>query len=858
MLKLAFGGSPIKQKNMLKKIIIFSILLSFLLAPFSFSLKNANFINAETIIYSTKISEDTTWILAESPYVVSANIIIQEGFTLTIEPGVIVKFEQNSLIVRGALNVLGEESNPVIFTSIHDDARGGQSASWSNGNPLPGDWGTIKTQLNGSVNLNYAVINYGGWEIAYLVNNGNIIKPNTAHAQISFSVGAVSSAGSSVEIQNSEIAYNKIGVTASLNSLVFITDSEIHDNVEGGIINYNDTEPINAVNNWWGDDSGPYHPTLNPDGLGDSVSDNVLFDPWIGQNEEQTIDPVIIVPGIMGSWNLGGEWQLDPILNTYDNLWEALKLAGYIEGENLFAFPYQWRLPNAYTADLLKEKIDDIKEICDCEKVDIVAHSMGGLVARSYIEGADYEDDIDQLIFLATPHKGATNAYLTWEGGEVGPTWPDKLRQRILTLEAEGNGYGSVFKYVRGLPMQSVQELLPIYDYLRDADTMELREYSEDYPVNTFLELLNNPSELNSLNSVNITNILADAGTNSTINSLRVVENESIYGEWEHGYPENYSTPFTDHGLEYGSGDTTVPERSNIDFMGLDNVIIASDHNDIVTDAQKRVIKELTGVEPNEEVRMNIFKKFLLIRIFSPADFIVIAPDGKKLGKDFTSGQAVNEILGAFYSGFDGDIEFAVIPEPLEGDYKIELEGTGDGEYTLSASFIDEEQDIDKDFTSNIQTGQNQEFGLTYSSEAEEPISDLEPEVTVSIDSTIADIEMIYENGWIVKKADKKLLVRQLKHLKRKLKHFDKKIERLEELLEKIEDNSNIDAKKKKKILKRLNKKLEKIIERRQRTINRRLDLLERTLNRVKRKNKINEQGYDIIISDINYLRINL
>jgi hypothetical protein len=33
--------------------------------------------------------------------------------------------------------------------------------------------------------------------------------------------------------------------------------------------------------NYWGDPSGPYHPLLNPNGLGDTVGDSVLFDPWL-------------------------------------------------------------------------------------------------------------------------------------------------------------------------------------------------------------------------------------------------------------------------------------------------------------------------------------------------------------------------------------------------------------------------------------------------------------------------------------------------------------------------------------------------------------------------------------------------
>ena len=35
-----------------------------------------------------------------------------------------------------------------------------------------------------------------------------------------------------------------------------------------------------ARHNWWGHDSGPYHPTLNPGGLGDTVGSGVQFTPW--------------------------------------------------------------------------------------------------------------------------------------------------------------------------------------------------------------------------------------------------------------------------------------------------------------------------------------------------------------------------------------------------------------------------------------------------------------------------------------------------------------------------------------------------------------------------------------------------
>ena len=35
------------------------------------------------------------------------------------------------------------------------------------------------------------------------------------------------------------------------------------------------------INNYWGDVSGPYHPTQNPSGQGDSISIFVNIEPWL-------------------------------------------------------------------------------------------------------------------------------------------------------------------------------------------------------------------------------------------------------------------------------------------------------------------------------------------------------------------------------------------------------------------------------------------------------------------------------------------------------------------------------------------------------------------------------------------------
>jgi hypothetical protein len=76
--------------------------------------------------------------------------------------------------------------------------------------------------------------------------------------------------------------------------------NNIYSNGQYGIYN-NTSTTITGEYNWWGDPSGPYHPTLNPGGLGNAVSGYVDFDPWLydsvywqlGITENKTTAPLI-------------------------------------------------------------------------------------------------------------------------------------------------------------------------------------------------------------------------------------------------------------------------------------------------------------------------------------------------------------------------------------------------------------------------------------------------------------------------------------------------------------------------------------------------------------------------------------
>ncbi|MBI4520844.1 MAG: alpha/beta fold hydrolase [Gemmatimonadetes bacterium] len=50
-------------------------------------------------------------------------------------------------------------------------------------------------------------------------------------------------------------------------------------------------------------------------------------------------------------------------------------------------------------------------------RIDVVAHSMGGLAARHYLAFLDGAEHVRRVVFLATPHRGTRAAYGAWGRG---------------------------------------------------------------------------------------------------------------------------------------------------------------------------------------------------------------------------------------------------------------------------------------------------------------------------------------------------------------------------------------------------------------------------------------------------------
>ncbi len=87
------------------------------------------------------LSHDVSW-NNNRVYAVQSNILIYNGWTLTIPPSRIVKFYQYTNInIFGTLSAPGTSGNPIYFSDYRDDAAGGDTNNDGTAtSPAPGWW----------------------------------------------------------------------------------------------------------------------------------------------------------------------------------------------------------------------------------------------------------------------------------------------------------------------------------------------------------------------------------------------------------------------------------------------------------------------------------------------------------------------------------------------------------------------------------------------------------------------------------------------------------------------------------------------------------------------------------------------
>jgi hypothetical protein len=138
--------------------------------------------------------------------------------------------------------------------------------------------------------------------------------------------------------------------------------------------------------------------------LGRSITDLELRD----ENADDGVTAPLMIPDlhlIPGLWKIDGYSKLSRYLQ---------RQFAVTPGRNFFAFPYDWRRDNRIAARRLKEQTDrwlwEWRRESPEAKLILVGHSMGGLVARYFLECLEGWRDTRQLVTFGTPYRGSLNA----------------------------------------------------------------------------------------------------------------------------------------------------------------------------------------------------------------------------------------------------------------------------------------------------------------------------------------------------------------------------------------------------------------------------------------------------------------
>lgn len=259
------------------------------------------------------------------------------------------------------------------------------------------------------------------------------------------------------------------------------------------------------------------------------------------------------------------------------------------QAANFYHFPYDWRRDNRANARLLKKLIDKRlkrwREASGAEdaKVILLAHSMGGLVSRYYLEVLAGWQDCRALFTFGTPYRGSLKAVNFLANG---------YKQLFLDLTEVMRSFTSIYQL---LPIYKVIDVdgearriaeidsLPNIDQLKARDALAFhREIEAAVTKNR-----ENEKYLNSFTLVPITGIRQPTLQSAVLTEGQLKVSEALPRILQ-GRPD------------LGDGDGTVPQVSAIPIEFADTDILRStfiaeahgalqNQNQVLQDLQKRL-----------------------------------------------------------------------------------------------------------------------------------------------------------------------------------------------------------------------------------------------------------------------------
>jgi len=253
---------------------------------------------------------------------------------------------------------------------------------------------------------------------------------------------------------------------------------------------------------------------------------------------------------------------------------------------NFYEFPYDWRRDNRASARILKKLIDKRlqcwreKSGAADAKVVLMAHSMGGLVSRYYLEVLEGWRDCRALFTFGTPYRGSLNAVNFLANG---------YKQLFLDLTEAMRSFTSVYQL---LPIYKAININGAYHRIAETDNLPNIDKFKAQDALAFhreIEAAVNRHLQDEAYRASLT-ILPISGVNQpTLQSATLLDGKLIVSEDLPVALENHP--------DLGDGDGTVPKVSSIPIelsSDLKNFFIAEQHGGLQNQAQ--VLESLLNI----------------------------------------------------------------------------------------------------------------------------------------------------------------------------------------------------------------------------------------------------------------------
>lgn len=668
-----------------------------------------------------------------SPYFFPNSLQIEANITVDVDPGVVINMGDRSMSIQnGTINFNGTPDDPININSQR------AICSWL-GAVYPGQAPTVNykyvnfnncstgmviskkvTSLIENVNFNNVsdfniYINAGSkTTIKNIQDNYDLGNPQ--HDTIFISVFDTYSALDPVLLNVSDSNFyksknNKIHIADytlgnfqsdsaiikfNNNNFYGFTPSSILENSpfvvwdEYNRFKSNSFVPVNATNNYWGTDAGPYHAGGTPTN-GPQLPTNIVYDPYLTRDPnsvKECCSSILFIPGIEGS-----RLYKDRPLAGSDQLWEAninsdlsdlyldqngesvnqgvytgdiidrtnlvpdsveeiignydkdiyKNIINYINSQknnntikSSAIYSYDWRLnfdiiinngtklQNNTTSKLI-DILRQQAKLSDTGKVTIIAHSMGGLLTKRFIQTLDPADQdlIDKVVFIAVPQIGT----------------PEGSSGVLSGIEFEGI-FGSLLvkqKYTRAMAenMITAHALSPSNKYFEKVSTAPIKfnsNLSQLLPqVSTYGTEINTTQELQNFMSgndgrpdaefsnVNYPNVSPVGFVNKAknvhdqIDNYEIPSNIKVYQITGNGRPTTKQIEFLENKnkvtyrtFKSFGGDGTVTRESSSYLNSPTYYVNLNKYNKDTNSNYEH--KDISGIDPVTGILTNIIK----------------------------------------------------------------------------------------------------------------------------------------------------------------------------------------------------------------------------------------------------------